>query len=325
MIKQNKNPLLSIIIVNYKTPQLTIETIESVYSSLDENSFLKNNFEIILVDNKSGDDSLKQFEKLKFDNLKIIASQNNLGFSYGNNIGLKKTKGEYLLLLNSDTIVLKKSLERFLTFFKENEKKLSLGSLAFDLLNSDNTQQNQGGDLPTLLSLFFHWSLLAKIPFLKKILPATQKNTSLYPLAEKISFQNKKYQQIIYQQKGWIGGTAILFSKKTLEKVGLWDEKIFMYGEDVDWCYRLRQNSLHCGILKNCFIIHLGSQSSGKKSALLGEIKGYIYFYKKHKNKSQLKFCQLILRLGVNLRIFLFQIKNNPKAQTYREIKKELF
>lgn len=316
--------LLSIIIINYQTPKLTTQTIKSVYSSLEKTSFLKNNFEIILVDNKSQDDSLEQLKKLQHKNLKIIASQKNLGFSYGNNVGLKQAQGKYLLLLNSDTLILDGSLEKMVNFFKENEKKLNLGSLAFDLLNKDLTQQYHGGDLPTLFALFNHWSLLAKIPLLKNFLPSTQKNTNLYPKNEVIDYKNKKYQKLTFQKKGWVGGTAILFSQKVMEKVGFWDEKIFMYGEDIDWCYRLKKHNFNCGILKNCFIIHLGSQSSGKKSALLGEVKGYLYFYKKHKNKLQLKICQLILKFGINLRIWLFKLKKSNKAQVYQEIKKEL-
>ncbi len=316
MQNKSKNKIiLSIIVINYQTPQLTIQTIKSIYQNLLPNSFLNNHIETILIDNCSPDDSWEQFQQLKFPNLKLVKNTQNLGFSYGNNVGLKIASGNLILLLNSDTIVLKGSLEKILKFFIQNQSKLKLGSLAFDLLNKNLTHQLQGGDLPNLFTLWTHWSLLSAWPIIGKFFPSTQKTS------ENQSKKNiLKNDQIYFQKMGWVGGTALLFERQIIDRIGFWDENIFMYGEDIDWCYRLKKIKLKVGILKNAFIIHWGSQSAGKSNAILGEIKSYLYFYRKQKKVWLTKICYLIIKWGVWLRIGLFFFLNKEKCLIYQKV-----
>ncbi|MDR0462775.1 MAG: glycosyltransferase family 2 protein [Pseudomonadales bacterium] len=302
--------ILSIIIVSYNTAELTVQTVLSVEKSLEKKSLLKGNLEIIVVDNDSKDSSVADLKNLKLPYLKIIANPNNDGFGAGNNLGLEKAKGDYVLFLNSDTIVQAGALDKMVDFYRQNENEKSLGLVASMLLNPNKTVQGQGGDKPSLFTVASQWLFWDDIPLIGKLLPSTQHTGSRAKLSEKRGFV----------EKGWVGGTAVMCSRSLINKIGAWDKKIFMYGEDVELCLRANLAGYKNGIYVPSKIVHYGCASSSSKNAILGEIRGLLYLWSKYFPKWQLKVLKLILRFGCNLRILLYSIRGKENVvEIYKE------
>jgi GT2 family glycosyltransferase len=308
--------ILSIIIVSYNTADLTAQTLSSVKTSLDKSPQLKTKTEIFVVDNNSKDDSLKVINKFKkdFPQFTVIANKDNKGFARANNQAAIQATGKYLLLLNSDTIVQRKALEILINGAEEYDFKIA----ASLLLNKDHSIQPQGGNLPSLTTLFNHMFFLDDLPLIGKLFPSTQYTGMNF-------IKNEKHQvcrgnQIQTREIGWVGGTAMLICRKLWEKIGSLDEKIFMYGEDIELCMRAQQIGVKIGIIESSLIVHLGSASSSSKNALLGELKSYQYIWKKHKPSWQYPILKFILTGGVLLRVVLFAwILRDPRGKIYKE------
>jgi N-acetylglucosaminyl-diphospho-decaprenol L-rhamnosyltransferase len=306
--------LLSIIIVSYNTAKLTAQTLSSVKNSLEKSDLLKNNTEIFVVDNNSSDDSLSEIKRFKksFKHLHVIENKDNKGFASANNQAAQLATGEYLLLLNSDTIIQRKALENLI----KGAQKYNFKIAAARLLNKDHSIQPQGGNLPTLITLFNHMFFLDDLPLIGQFFPSTQ--------ATGFGFDNKKKicgkGEIQAKSIGWVGGTAMLINNNLWQKIGPLDEKIFMYGEDIELCLRANLTGVKIGIITSSLVIHLGSASSSSKNALLGELKGYKYIWEKHKPSWQMPFLKTILLGGILLRIILFgMILKKPKGKLYIE------
>jgi GT2 family glycosyltransferase len=295
-------PLLSIIIVSYNTVQLTLQTLDSVFSSVEKSILLKNKVEIIVIDNASSDESVSKIKKLttKHKNLQLIENKDNVGFARANNQAAKLARGEQILLLNSDTIVINDALEKLV----QTATKNNLGIAVAQLLNPDKTIQPQGGSFPNLLSILNHFFFLDDLPLIGRLIPSTQ-HTGL----------NTRQ-----SSPDWVGGTAMLVSKKVWDKLNGLDGKIFMYGEDMEFCLRAHHQSIKIGLINNAQITHLGSASSSNKNAIHGEIKGYLYIWKKHYPAWQLPILKLILRIGIVLRVLLFGmiLRDKNKGEIYR-------
>ncbi len=308
---------LSIIIVSYNTASLTKQTIESVENSLLKDSFLKDHYEIIVVDNQSQDQSVAVLKKLQAKKrfpLKIILAKENLGFGRANNLGFKSATGQEILFLNSDTIVQKGALEKLLiTAEKLKEKKSPIGLVAAQLLNQDGSPQPQGGDLPNLFSLFTTMFFLDDIPFLGKLLPSVQHTGK--------RFNSREIKRKTVLKKGWVAGTACLIDRELFAQIEGFDPQIFLYGEDQELCYRLRQEGCQHYIATESLIKHLGSASSSSARAILGEIAGYLYFWKKYKTSTQFEHLRGILWFAALLRLMIFSFKNDKKrAAIYQEV-----
>jgi GT2 family glycosyltransferase len=325
--------LLSTIIVSYNTQELTLTAIESVDKDIQASKLLKDQTEIIVVDNHSTDETLDELRKLKkkiSTPLQIIANDHNLGFASANNQGLAKAQGKYLLLLNSDTVVQPGALEQLVKTFEDHpiqettselESRAGeidrLGIVAATLLNQDDSLQAQGGSFPTLLSLASHWLMLDDIPVIGRLLPSTQhtgKNTR----------QDLSGAHLVKQE--WVGGTAMTIRKEMIEEIGLLDDHIFMYGEDVEFCLRAQKHHWDVVIDPHAKITHYGSASSSSLNALRGEARGYLYIWSKHMPLWQLPLARTLIQIGCQLRVWLFgTIKHDrSKAKNYHSILQEL-
>lgn len=324
--------LLSIIIVSYNTKDLTIQTLASVIQDINNSPKLKNQTEIIVVDNHSSDDSVSAIKNF-FQQHKIahqlFFNKENLGFAKANNQAIKKSSAEFVLLLNSDTQLKVDCLKNLLATFKQVEddptsavlasagQKLDkLGIVAADLLNVDGSAQPQGGSFPNLLSTFIQMSFLDDIPLIGQFLPSNQ-HTGLNQQA------NVKNQTLII--KDWVGGTAMLLSKKMLQEIALLDENIFMYGEDMELCMRAKAHHFDIVINPQAQVVHYGSASSSSKQALLGELQTLEYIWQKHKPAWQLPILRTILQLGCLARVLLFSLLNQQdKVKTYTQAFKNI-
>jgi GT2 family glycosyltransferase len=309
----NTNTLLSIIIVSYNTAKLTAQTLSSIKQSLAASPNLKDKTEILVVDNNSSDDSITAINafKNKFTHFQLIQNKDNKGFAGANNQAAKRATGRYLLLLNSDTIVQNTALETLVS----TAQKENLSVAAAQLLNTDLSIQPQGGSLPTLFHLTNHFFFIDDLPFIGKYFPSTQSTGLHFTQQSKIDTNTDQITPM-----GWVGGTAMLISHALWEKIGPLDEHIFMYGEDIEFCMRAWKADASIGIVSNAHIIHLGSASSSSENAILGEIKGYLYIWKKHKPAWQLPLVKLILIKGIILRIFIFSwLLRDKRGKIYKE------
>ncbi len=270
---------LSIIIVNYNVKEFLQNLIHSIYKAAQNISY-----EIIIVDNASDDGSV-EFIKDKFPGIKLISNQKNLGFSKANNIGLAQSKGDYLLLLNPDTIVGEDTFEKMISFFKSNP---DAGLAGCKILNPDGTFQ-----LACRRSFPGPWTSFCKVTGLSNLFPGSRlfARYNLTYLDE-----NKTY------EVDAISGSFMMFPRKIYEEIGGLDEQFFMYGEDLDFCYRVQKNNKKVYYYHDTQIIHYKGESTRRSS--LDETKIFYnamhLFVKKHLSSSFL--IEIILRVAIGLR-----------------------
>ena len=293
------NPLLSIIILSYNTRQITLDCLKSIFAdkNLDFNLSHPSNenlipAEIIVIDNNSTDDSVKHLKKLK--TIKLITNSTNLGFAKANNQGIKIAKGNYLLFLNSDTIILHSAISQSLNWLSSHPESHVCTA---QLLNKDKSIQASGGFFPTLSNVFT-WSFgFDDLPFVNKFVPPLHPHPPQFYTHDK--FFNSDHRQ------DWVTGAFMLLRSSHLRQVGGFDDNYFMYGEELELCYRLHLASPNseCWYLVGPQIIHLGGASA--KSALdpiIREYTGIISFFKKHRPSWQLPLVKILLKVNACLR-----------------------
>ena len=324
--------LLSIIVVSYNTQDLTLQTLQSVLNNLQNSQLLKTKTEIILVDNHSQDQTVNSAKKLfsqrRFRRFTVIVNRKNLGFAKANNQAIKQAKGQYILLLNSDTIVQNQALDILVKTMQSapddqasaqidsSDRVLDqLGLLSPILLNTDGSIQAQGGSRLSLLAIFNQMLFLDDLPLIGRFLPSTQ-HTGLNAR----SFVTSRDQSSQLIRKDWIAGTAMLIKREVIDTIGLLDGNIFMYGEDQEFCLRAKNHHFDIAIHPQAQVVHLGSASSSSSNAICGELKSYLYIWRKHFPHWQLPILKLILKIGVLLRIMVYSLTFNQQArQTYRQ------
>ena len=296
---------LSVIILNYNTKDLTLDCIESILSKK-----IKHDIEVVVVDNGSKDGSVEAI-KAKYSDVKVYESSKNVGFSKGNNIGLRKIykNSKYCLLLNSDTYVLEGSLDNLIDFISKSDYSV----VSCKLLSPDKTFQPNAGNLPTLFPVFIWLSGLDDI-FRKLVrLPSYQERGEGY-------YKNNA-------QVGWVSGSVMLIKSTLIDKIGLLDENIFMYAEDVDYCWRANEAGEKVGWTDKSQIIHIGGASSVKPQykQWLGEFKGLIYLYDKHYGSLRKFVLKLLMYIFIFIRAIAFGLVGKSEhAKTYAKILKEL-
>lgn len=294
---------LSIIIVNFNTSQLLRNCLRSVYESI--NFCNLNEAEVIVVDNGSKDDSCKIVRR-EFPEIRLLSNKKNLGFASANNQGMREAKGKYILLLNSDTQVMKNS---FASLLKEIEKDNKIGVVGGQLRNTDDSIQPSAGYFPILLKLFLWMSFIDDIPYLTSILKPYH--------IETVSFYTSLH------EVDWVTGACFLVPKNVYKKVGGFDEKIFMYGEEVEWCYRIKKAGFRVIYTPSCVVYHhKGGSGGGKEAGIIQEIHALAYFYRKHKPNWQYRALPFFFKFGALLRLLLFGIieRNPKKARLYAQI-----
>jgi len=276
---------LSIIIVSYNTKGLLKQCLDAVSKSI-----LTEQYEVIVIDNASTDGS---------SDLATIKNKHNQGYSIANNQGIKIAKGEYILLLNSDTRVKSNALDELIKFMDGHPQA---GIASAQLLNPDGSIQPSGGFLPRLSNIFAWMFFIDDLPL---PLPA-------YHVTHPGFYSNT-------HQIGWVQGAALIMRRE----VGLLDENIFMYGEDVELCIRAHKSSWQVWTVATAQVTHQGFQSSGGVStnALLGEYTGLQYIFKKHKPPWEFPLLQVALKTGALIRMLLFGTiwRDKQKYAVYKQ------
>lgn len=306
MKKTKKGCDLSIIIVNFNTKEITRECIESI---IEKTSGL--NYEIIVIDNASSDGSVQTLKDLtkSLPNLRLILNKDNLGFGKGNNQGFKIAKGEFILLLNTDTKILDNVLGEMVIWMR-NHPKVGVSSCA--LKNKDGSVQGTGGYFPHLTKVFAWMFFLEDLPILDKLIKP------FHPMHGQSPFYKGEGLFKIELERDWLTGAFFLMRRKVYEQVGLIDKDYFMYTEEVDYCYRVKKLGWKVWYLPRWKIIHYGGASSTREFPILSEYKGIKTFYRKHKPEWQTPLLRLFLKMGAFIRIFLFgALKGKEAAVTY--------
>jgi len=284
---------LSIIIVNYNTYTLTKQTIESIIKK--EHPF---QYEILLVDNASSDDSIEKLQK-EFNDLilqgilQVFINESNLGFAKANNIGIRAAKGKYILLLNSDTVIKEDCLELCITQMEENT---NIGALGCKVVLPDGKLDHA----------------------CKRGFPTPK--ASLYYLLNLHKMNPKKYglYDALYLNEDEIGevdsltGAFMLMPKSVLNKVGFLDEAFFMYGEDIDLCYRIKEGGYKILYYPKAQIIHhKGGSSKKKRNKVIYDFHRAMWvFYEKHYYKKYNFTISVLVYIGIWAKYLLEILKN---------------
>lgn len=263
----------SVIIVSYNTKKLLLQCIDSIYERCQGADF-----EVIVVDNDSGDGSAEAVAQAFAGRVLIIANQANLGFGAANNIGSRAATGEYLIFLNSDTI-LQSDLSRLLEPFGSDQ---ATGMTAPILELPDHSKQ------PYSFGMF-------------------SKSVCSYVLERFIS--PKMPPEIAGQRSvDWVSGAAMAVPKKVFEQVGGFDERFFMYFEDMDLCRRVREAGHRIAVVSSLSVTHFVGQSTESifqvRKKYYYESQDY-YFSKYYPRAEALAFR--LLRVPLKVFIFLFK------------------
>jgi len=243
---------LSIIIVNHNTHTLLAGCLSSIYKTLKNVDF---SFEVIVVDNASTDRSV-DLVKRDFPKGILVRNKTNEGFGKANNSGIRKSTGDYVLLLNSDTEVTNGAIQSLLMFSQTHAHSF----VGPKLLNTDGSDQTSCGP-------FFSLPVVFAVLFLKgDVLGVTRWSPNRI------------------QKVDWVSGACLMAQKKSFEDGLRFDEDIFMYMDEIDLLYRAKRKGYDTYFCPEARVIHVGSGSSKdkRKAPIINIYKGLQLFYEKH-------------------------------------------
>lgn len=234
----NNNIILSVVVVNWNTKEITLKCIETIYSSFKK----KENLEVVLVDNASTDGSVDAIRKI-YPNVKLVVNKSNLGFAKANNIGLNKTQGKYIAFINSDIIVLDSCLDILVSFLEQHSKT---GLCGPRILNKDLSNQPSVQKIPGI------WNTFIEAIGIHNFFPTVPLFSGTF-----IVFKGDKPRKVDI-----LSGCFWVVRKKAIDEVGPLDESFFFYGEDKEWCIRFKQKGWSVWYVPEAKAIHLGGASS---------------------------------------------------------------
>jgi len=300
-----KNMLdLSIVIVNFNAKEYLKKCLDSIFESKLEN------FEVIVVDNFSKDGSveeiksyIKRIANKQACSLVLLENKKNTGFSAANNQGIKKATGRYILFLNPDTIVYPNTF-KIMVDFMDKDKNVGAATCKVLLLNGELDDSSHRG-FPT------PWNSFSYFLGLSKLFPKS-KLFSEYTLG---FLDLSKIHEI-----DSLGGAFMLVRRQAGEKVGWWDEDYFFYGEDIDFCFRLKEKGWKIYFVPNASILHHKGLSSGikshskhlshadletQKAATVARYDAMKIFYRKHYSKKYSRLMGFLVNTFINLKFWI--------------------
>ena len=275
---------LSVIIVNYNVEYFLDQCLSSVKIAMENIDG-----ETIVVDNDSIDGSNDMVIE-KYPEVKLIANKKNVGFSIANNQGINDAQGEYVLLLNPDTVVEHDTFEKVIKFMDETPDAGALGVKMLD--GSGNFLPESKRGLPTPSTAFY------KMFGISALFPQS-KRFARYHLGH--LDKNKIHKVEV------LPGAFMLLRKKTLDKVGLLDESFFMYGEDIDLSYRIILGGYNNYYFPETRIIHYKGESTKKSSVnyVLVFYNAMVIFAKKHFTQKNAKLFTSLINIAIYFRAFI--------------------
>ena len=295
---------LSIIIVNWNTRELLAKCLESIAAHPPERTF-----EVLVVDNASSDGSAQMVQE-RFAWVQLIENQKNVGFARANNQAIQRCRGQYILLLNSDTEVLPGALEGLVAFMESHPRA---GAAGARLLNPDGSLQ------PSCHPMLTPGRELWRLLFLEHI-----RARATYPM--------HRWDDTVPRRVEVIKGACLLLRREALNRVGLLDESYFMYTEEVDLCYRLARAGWELWWVPVAAVIHHGEASSSQiaQAMYIQLYRSKIQFYRKFGGNRRASQFKWFLRLAYWPRWLVATVGSacSPKlatrARTYQALLKEL-
>lgn len=272
---------VSIVIANWNTCDILHDCLISIYEQESDIDY-----EIIVVDNASTDGSVEMLRK-EFPQVVLIANTENRGLAAANNQGIKLAKGRYVLLLNSDTKILDNAISKSVAFADSHPNSAVVGCR---VLNPDQTLQPTCFMFPSILNMLLSSS------YLYKVFPK-----STFFGREMMSWWGR----MDTREVDVVTGCFMLVRQEAIKQVGMVDEQFFMYAEETDWCYRIKQAGWKVLFTPIAEIIHLGEASSKKiKPTMVLQLRASILlFFKKHKGKLSYGVACLLVSLFFFVRV----------------------
>jgi len=290
---------LAIIIVNYRTPGLTLDAVRSVHHQI------RSDDRIYVVDGGSPDNSVSVLEPAlaAVDQVEFLPLSENRGFAFGNNEAIRRALAdpappELILFLNPDTIARESAIESLVSFMQSHPE---VGLAGSRLENPDGTTQ---------------WAAKRFHTFFSELDDAV----SFGPVSRLLNRWNISYpEQATPHPADWLPGAALIVRREVFEKIGLLDESYFLYFEEVDFCLRARRAGFSCWYVPQSRIVHLVGQSTGVTSSCPGRRPRYWFesrarFWLTHYGKRHKLACDVGWTCGrvlFHLRCLL-QRKHNP-------------
>ncbi len=236
-MSKNSNPRLSIITVSWNVSKLLHDCLSSVEAVRDAL-----HLEMVVVDSASSDDTPDMVER-DFPWVNLIRCTENAGFPKGNNIGIEASTGEYVILLNPDTVVIEDALSQLCDYLDEHQ---DVGVVGPKLLNPDGTIQSSRRRFPTFLTGVFESTWL-------------QESAPKQILDHYYALDLPDDETAVVD---WVMGAALLTRRSIIDRVGGLDEAYFMYSEELDWCRRIKEAGWEVVYLPSAQIIHHLGKSS---------------------------------------------------------------
>jgi hypothetical protein len=291
---------VSIIIVNYNTRKYLGSCIRSISDAVGEL-----NYEVIVVDNNSNDGSVGFIQK-KFPKIKLLVNAENIGYARANNQGLKLACGNFVLLLNPDTVILDNAIQKMIDHATKNS---DVGIIGCRVLNPGNKLQwDSCGSYLTLLTLFF-------------------REVGLEKLFSRCHFFDQRlmrcWQRDYSRSIDWVSGVCMLVRREIIGEIGALDERYFAYIEDMDFCRRAQQRGWKIFFLHNAEILH-DSAASWRKSPgkhLFTSLMSERAYIEKHYGKPGVTLFRLSHLFGSYVRYFInLFFDNRRKARDHYRI-----
>lgn len=290
--KENFDKDISVIIVNYNVKEFLANLLSSVNKAANNL-----NIEIIVVDNASKDHSVP-YLKEKYPDVIYIENERNIGFGKANNQAIDIARGKYSLLINPDTIIRENTLSELKNHLDEHPKT---GAAGCKIINPDGTFA-----LESRRSIPTPWSALWKVMGLTALFPKSKTFADYY-----MSWmdENKPSQVPV------LSGSFMFCRTEVLHKINGFDEQFFMYGEDIDLCYRINQIGYDIDYVPSTSIIHYKGESTkkGNLDYIVLFNKALYQFFKKHYSYGYSLFFRLLIVLGIILRGTVHYLKNQIK------------
>lgn len=280
---------LSILIVNYNTCKLTLDCLQSVFASNTSYTF-----EVIVIDNHSIDSSVESIS-VEYPQVTLIANDDNTGFAKANNQGMEIAKGRYILLLNSDTIIREDTLQTMILFMDENP---TIGASGCKVILPDGTLDKackRGFPTPSA-SFYYAFGLSRLFPDRPKY--------NQYQLGHLDPDQEYPVDCLV--------GAFMMVRRETMEQVGGLDETFFMYGEDIDWCYRIKQAGWGIYYYPRTTIIHYkGGSARRRPTRIIYEFhRAMVVFHHKHYKDQYFWGINGVIYMGIGLKLTIALLKN---------------
>jgi len=237
--------------------------------------------EVIVVDNGSTDGTVA-FVRERYPDVRVI-EQDNRGMGGGNNTGMRAADGRYFFLLNSDAWVVDDAVDRLVRFADGHPDAAVVGP---KLLNTDGTLQRSVRGEPSL------WRLATEYLYIRKLAPHSRLLNPLYA---------GDFRHDAVREADWLFGPALLVRREAADAVGLFDERFFMFSEEVDWMTRFRRAGWKVLFFPDAEVVHVGGASHGGR-LYVENLRGHLRLFDKHRGPKEAERLRRLLLVALRMR-----------------------